>query len=75
MKKMTNKEFKEVLKKADVDFETFGYEGILNMLSIFFDRESAYAMKQGCELVARHERERADIIFDELNNRNYYERR
>ena len=34
MKKMTFKEFKEVLEKAETDFEVFGFEGVLNLMSM-----------------------------------------
>lgn len=40
MKKMTLKEFKQALNDANIDFDIFGYEGILNMLSLHKTREA-----------------------------------
>lgn len=69
-KKMTLKEFKEILGKAETDFEVFGYEGILNIISLcnkYMSEESErpYVKKM-------HQRI-SKTIYDELTERGYYE--
>ena len=44
-KKMTAKEFKKVLADAEIDFEVYGYEGVLNLIAlanIYLEDETNY---------------------------------
>lgn len=72
-KKMTQKEFKAVLEKVGMNFEVWGWEGILNMISGYNEFLSEEAIKMGSENVYRHEKNIADAIFDELDKRGYYD--
>lgn len=72
MKKMTNKEFKEALDKAGYAFEVYGYEGILNMISLNSKRSAKELDEAHMNAAARSEREKADALFNILNERGYY---
>ena len=72
MKKMTAKEFKEILNEANIDFETFGYEGILNLLSIAKHYQAEEYKQLGQKEMANWAREDSDTIYNALNARGYY---
>lgn len=70
---MTNKEFKKILKDAGMDFNVYGYEGILNKLSILSDYKRKEYEKNGNELLAKLEYDSAEAIYEALKNRGYYD--
>lgn len=72
-KKMTQREFKEIFEAAGFNFNIWGWEGILNMVSSFEAHEAEIARDMGFDAAAEANQERADIIFKELDNRGYYD--
>ena len=87
MAKMTAEEFIQILNESDIDFEIYGYEGILNMLSIYStyeaDKYETHAMletenenvRRGILGVKKLYDNRAYVLHDALAKRGYYERR
>lgn len=73
MKKMTNKEFKQILENAGMSFEVLGYEGVLNALSGNYRQFANDAESRGSYVVAKTFREIADNIYDALDSRHYYD--
>ena len=71
-KAMTKKEFMGVLEKAGLHFDVYGYEGILNILSLYSDYESK-AYENRCPVLAKMYSRYADIIYNELQARGYYD--
>ena len=72
MKKMTLKEFKDALVKAEMDFEYWGWEGILNMIAIEESYHEKEMTKMGLHAGARGCERRKQTIFDILKERGYY---
>lgn len=70
MKKMTLKEFKAILAESETSFEVFGYEGILNIITMCFDYKSQKEPDMR-EFYAR----RSKAIYDALKARGYYDRK
>lgn len=69
-KKMTFKEFKEILEKAETDFEVFGFEGILNIISL----ANKYMSEESTRPYVKNMHKRiSDTIYNELRKRGYYE--
>lgn len=73
MKKMTAKEFKQVLTDAGMNFEIWGWEGILNIISIHEDRNSNEMREKGLMAGADGCHRRADSIYNVLKARGYYD--
>ena len=81
MKKMTAKEFKEILTDAGMDFSIWGYEGIINVLSLYYRHESQRYMDEylethdrGAKACMTIEYEKADRMYKALEERGYYNR-
>lgn len=75
MKKMTQKEFKRILEESNVNFEIWGYEGILNMIAGYNNFLADDAEKRagnGCSNIAKRMRATADNITAELAKIGYY---
>ena len=70
---MTNKEFKKILKDAGIDFNVYGYEGILNKLSILSDYKRREYKEKGNEVLAKFEYDSGNVIYEALANRGYYD--
>ena len=70
---MTNKEFKKILKDAGMDFSVYGYEGILNKLSILSDYARKEYEKKGNKVLAKLEYDTGKVIYEALKNRGYYD--
>lgn len=87
MAKMTAKEFVNVLTESGLDFEVYGYEGVLNMLSIYLSHEAdeyenraMIARQKGDDNVGLLSLKKtcqaeSDFLYDTLSKRGYYERR
>lgn len=73
-KKMTNKEFKEALTAAGFDFDIWGYDGILNIMSIYCGYEAQKLYNNGSDNIARHSEERGENLYNLLKERGYYNR-
>ena len=73
MKKMTNKEFKQILENAGVRFEILGYEGVLNEMSGRYRQLANELESRGYASAALKFRESADIIYDALDARGVYD--
>lgn len=73
MKKMTNKEFKQIITDAGMRFEVLGYEGVLNNMSGRYRELANDAASRGSYAVAKTFREIADNIYDALDARGYYD--
>ena len=73
MKKMTMKEFKEALKIGGMDFEIWGWEGILNELVIAQRHIADDSERLGCKNIADCRRRNADKMVAILENRGYFE--
>lgn len=71
-KKMTAKKFWEVLEGAGYDKEIWGYEGILNIISIHETQKEREALKVGFDAAASESRRRADYIYDALDELDFY---
>lgn len=75
-KKMTLKEFKEVINDeniADMNFDTWGYEGFLNLIAIATRHLARQAEAMGCEYSAKRDYKRAEQITDYLQDRGYFD--
>lgn len=69
MRKMTAKEFKEILTESGVDFDLYGFEGILNELSIYNEMMSKKYEGKAPEIVYK---KISNKIFKALEKRGYY---
>ena len=81
MAKMTAKEFKKVLEVAGMDFDIWGYEGILNIVSIHLERSAKDEMirykntgDKGWKACAESDRKKSDSIYESLKSKGYYNR-
>lgn len=69
-KKMTSKEFKKIFNDAGMDFDIWGYEGILNMLvmaEVYLENETDN------DVLKKMHAERRMRIYNSLKERGYYE--
>ena len=73
-KTMTAKEFKAVLEKAGMPFDVYGYEGILNLVSIALDTQADGMRVNGLHAGAKGYRDSACTIFMELDERGFYKK-
>lgn len=73
MKKMTNKEFKQILEDAGMSFEVLGYEGVLNEMSGRYRELANDLESRGCTSVALRFRATADGIYNALDARGFYD--
>lgn len=64
--KMTAKEFKEILRKADINFNIMGYEGILNIICVHYFDQANREEKKGLKHASELYRKQAMIINNEL---------
>lgn len=72
-KKMTCKEFKEALNAVGMDFEVWGWEGILNQL-VLAEKHSADDMNsRGLVHAGSANQRRADAMHDILKQRGFYD--
>lgn len=69
---LTAKEFKQILTDAGIDFDIFGYEGILNLVSMCYDFKAEAHEKEGCTVLQQMEEERAHKIYNALYKIGYY---
>lgn len=72
-KKMTTKEFKEVLKAAHIDFDFIGWEGILVMISNHYFTTAKEFDKKNLKSGAEAYRKNASKIHEILEERGYFE--
>lgn len=64
------KEFWEILEKSGlVNKKIYGYDGLLNTISLLLDKASENAKDEDIKRIYKAE---ADVIFDELWDRGYY---
>lgn len=70
-KKMTLKEFKEVLKEAEIDLDIWGYEGILNIISGYYMHEVKEEKSMGIN--PKFTERKAYAIYDILTERGFYD--
>lgn len=70
---MTVKEFKEALNTAGVDFDVYGFDGILNTLSIKYAYDSEEYSIKGLKAAATNTYEIFKKLYDILNERGYYD--
>ena len=68
-KQMTQKEFKQALKDAGFQFENWGWEGILNMISCLYGR---YAEEAKSSTMFDYYFDRQDKLFSILEERGFY---
>ena len=80
-KTMTAKEFKEIMTDAGMDFSIWGYEGVLNTLSLFYRHEADKWWKEfqqtgenGARVCSQMDEERANGLYDALEERGYFDR-
>lgn len=72
MVKMSCKEFKEAINKSGMDFNIWGFEGILNILSSYYYQTAEEYKKEGKEFMAKCNLRRANILLSILEERGYY---
>lgn len=72
MKKITANEFKKILIESGMDFDCCGYEGILNIISMFQDYKAKEANEQGYNRIAVMDYKIGSKIHEELYKRGYY---
>ena len=72
VKKLTNKEFKTFLTESGIDFDIWGYEGILNYVIRCLYHDYREETEKGFTVSAELDRERANKLFDILEKRGYY---
>lgn len=73
MKKMTAKEFKEALNTAGISFNVFGFEGILNTLSIAYEKDYKEYSAMGLKAAADGTYEQSKKLYNILKERGYYD--
>ena len=73
MRKMTAWEFKKVLSDVGLDFNIYGYEGILNELSLACRAYSSEQLAGGHKNTAEWLMEITDGIYKALDRRGYYD--
>ena len=73
MGKMTAQEFKKVATDIGLDFDIYGYEGILNELSIYARAYSFEELAKGHKALADRAMKITDGIYRALDNRGYYD--
>lgn len=73
-KKVNSKEFKEVLTDSGLNFDIFGYDGILNLISIYLEMDSVKYIETSPEF-AEYEHNNSDKIYHYLKDRGYYDRK
>lgn len=71
-KKMTAREFKQILTSVGLDFDIYGYEGVLNELSLACRAYSFEQLAQGYKNTADWLMEINDGIYRALDNRGYF---
>lgn len=72
-KKMTVNEFKNALSEAGMDFEFWGYEGILNLIAMANNYQAKELSEiKGMELIADEANERSMKLTQILQDRGYY---
>ena len=71
-KRMNEEEFKEALTLAGVDFDIYGYEGILNALSMFYDHEAEKYFSRGLEVIGVDKKKIANKLYGTLCTLGYY---
>ena len=69
---MTPKEFKEALNTADFDVDNYGYESIINLLIGKLHADADDLERRDLKAGAAYVRERADLLYDILDMRGYY---
>ena len=69
-KKMTLKEFKQIFNNAGMDFDIWGYEGILNLLII---AEGHLEQETESDLLKKVYEDRRMNIYNSLKERGHYE--
>ena len=72
VKKLTNKEFKAILNDCGINFEIWGYEGILNYVIRCLYNDAKQDIEKGFTTLAESDRERANKLYDILEKRGYY---
>lgn len=72
-KKMTKKEFTDVLRLAGMDFNYLGYEGVLNLIALARTYTAQESKKHGCEYIAKKDIQSRDIITGVLDGRGYFD--
>lgn len=72
--KMTSKEFENILTACGMTFEAYGYDGVLNMLSLCMDYSAEYSQSRGHEAAAKVYEDRARMIYACLSSRGYYDK-
>ena len=70
MRKITAKEFKEILTDSGVNFEIFGFEGILNELTIY---NEMMAKKYEGRTPEKAYKNISNKIYEALEKRGYYD--
>jgi len=73
-KAMTCKEFWQVLESVGITKEIWGYDGILNMISILESSQAEQCEKMGLKAAADGNKKRSDAIFKVLTDRGYYDK-
>lgn len=73
-KKMTVKDFKDALESAaGMNFDNWGWEGILNLIACEAQYAAADEASKGLNAIATHNRARATSIEMYLAARGYYD--
>ena len=72
-KKITAREFKQILTGVGLDFEIYGYEGILNELSLACRAYSFEQLASGHKNTAERLMDITDGIYRALDNHGYYD--
>ena len=72
-KRMTAGQFKKVITEAGLDFNVYGYEGILNELSLYARSYSAEQKASGFDHYAGYLDNLAQTIYKALDKRGYYD--
>lgn len=72
-KKMTQKEFKEILEQAGISLEVYGWDGILNLISMVKNYQAEEYKAKGQTTLSDMTMEESDTIYRALLSRGYYE--
>lgn len=72
IKRMTNKEFKEIFNKYYGNFDNWGYEGVLTILALNSYREAEEYKAKGLKNLYKASIGTANSITEVLRKREYF---
>ena len=72
-KALNSRDFVTILEQCEVPFKNMGYEGILNMMSLYYDAAALDAARSGFDQVAKSFIKRSVALYAALDKIGFYE--